>query len=606
MSSCSTNECGVGGWGGPLPGDPSNDSILTATPAFGGIDLNWTFPVTYPEAVAYTKVYRAAVSNPDAAILIKETGDTFWHDRQDNSNRWYYWIRFVSVNGTVGELIGPASATAKPTIQQIIEQLTGQIDQSVLAQALKTELARINTLDLGLFGEIKARENGETTLSEAMQAVQDGNAQTLTFLAREQQSRVDGDSALATSIEIAAVTAANNLAAATTVLRSEIQAGGGTDVTVLSERIETVAAQSADDLAAAQNTLTSKIDRVDGRVDSLGSALTAVESGSRGTELVNNSKAIPALGNEFGGSVILPKNDPSVPPGAPSDYVYVWDGRDGVGQMVSCVPNEVFDIECWVGITADVAANVDAVGIISYQLNAAGTNLFVFDGGRIVPTVGWHKVSGTIVANGNAVQIAPVIWVNQAAGGPGRRRVYYSLPSFRRRSGAVSGLAQAQTNLETHVSTVDGKVTEIGALWTAKVSVDGLIGGFGVYNDGRTVVAGFDVDQFWIGKSGVGVRKPFIVDSGYVYIDDAAINKLTFSKLRDESGSFIVQDGKVKANYLRVDSLDALTATIGFLSNRAVNSSGQRVGQGVDLSSGAYKVFDSNGVLRVQLGDLSL
>ena len=58
MTSCTTGTCGVGGWGGPLPGDPDNNSVLTATPAFGGIDVSWSYPGTNPQAVAHTVLYR--------------------------------------------------------------------------------------------------------------------------------------------------------------------------------------------------------------------------------------------------------------------------------------------------------------------------------------------------------------------------------------------------------------------------------------------------------------------------------------------------------------------------------------------------------------------
>lgn len=117
-------------------------------------------------------------------------------------------------------------------------------------------------------------------------------------------------------------------------------------------------------------------------------------------------------------------------------------------------------------------------------------------------------------------------------------------------------VASGQVALTTTVEGLDGKVTDIGALYTAKVQVNGLIGGFGVYNNGDTVEAGFDVDTFWIGRTGPDKCKPFIVSGGVVYINEAAIEKLTFSKLRDEAGTFIVQNGKVKAAYIDAENLD--------------------------------------------------
>ncbi len=171
-----------------MPGDPSDDSILSATPAFGGIDVQWTLPGSNPQAVAYARLYRGLSANFDSAILLTEVSDTRYHDRIDTPTLYYYWIRLVSVNGTVGELIGPASAVAKPTIAGMLELLTGQIDSSALALALKAEIARIQTINLALVGEITSRQNGETTLAEAMADVDAGVAQTLTFLANEQAS----------------------------------------------------------------------------------------------------------------------------------------------------------------------------------------------------------------------------------------------------------------------------------------------------------------------------------------------------------------------------------------------------------------------------------
>ncbi len=79
--SCDDNTCGTGGWGGPKPGDPSNNGTLSATPAFGGIDLNWTYPTTNPFAVAFTKVFRGVIPEFMGAIEIKEAvGSNFYYD----------------------------------------------------------------------------------------------------------------------------------------------------------------------------------------------------------------------------------------------------------------------------------------------------------------------------------------------------------------------------------------------------------------------------------------------------------------------------------------------------------------------------------------------
>lgn len=175
-------------------------------------------------------------------------------------------------------------------------------------------------------------------------------------------------------------------------------------------------------------------------------------------------------------------------------------------------------------------------------------------------------------------------------------------------------LAQVLQTMEAKIEVVDGKVVAIGALWTAQVNVNGLIGGFGVYNDGRTVEAGFDVDRFWIGKDGTNKRKPFIVDSGTVYIDEGAINSLTFGKLRDESGSFIVANGKIQAKYLAVDTLvanqaqsDNYVAGVSGWSLKAngtfeINGSGPGNKGRTQITPATYIIYDEFNRLRVRMG----
>lgn len=178
-------------------------------------------------------------------------------------------------------------------------------------------------------------------------------------------------------------------------------------------------------------------------------------------------------------------------------------------------------------------------------------------------------------------------------------------------------LAQVVQQMQVKIDTIDGKVVAIGALWTAQVNVNGLIGGFGVYNDGQVVEAGFDVDRFWVGRTNANKRKPFIIENDVTYIDDAAINKLTFSKLRDESGSFIVENGKIKADYLTVGSLIVNNAQSdnyvpgvtgwSLKADGTIEFNGQVVGGGrLTMSNRLIQVFDTNNRLRVRMGIWSI
>lgn len=349
--------CGTGDWNGPKPGDPDvTNLILTATAGFGGIELNWTFPLVNPEAVAYTIVFRALVNDATQANMLVNAAGSYYFDRTvgDSNLKYYYWIRVVSIYGTVGDLIGPASATAKPTIEQIIIDLTGQIDAGVLAQSLKQSIDQITLNKLGI-----------------TQAMLDSDAAdaTLGVMLNEIRGDLDGNSALLQQEVLARVTANESFVSA----------------------VNTIYATFQGNIAAIQ-------------------------------------------------------------------------------------------VEQRALATADTA--------LAAQINTVQSSL----GGSI---------------------------------------------------------ASVQQTMTTNINRIDGKIVDIGALWTARVDVNGLIGGFGVYNNGSFVEAGFDVDRFWIGRT-TDKKKPFIVDGGTVYIDEALINKLTFDKLRSSDGGFVVANGLIKANYIQI------------------------------------------------------
>jgi hypothetical protein len=342
--------CGTGGWSGPLPGDPSTNSILTATPVFGGIDITWTPAIVNPHAVAHTYLYRS--TNPDflTAVRIATVGGTHFYDKLENLLTYYYWIQIVSINGTLGEVIGPASAIPRLSIDATIQALTGRIDNGVLAQSLKSEIDRISLIDGDLFQEIQDRIAANELLGAAIQTAQTDASQAVSLLNEEITQRT-------------------------------------TAYNVLLQTINTMAGQVNDNKAAIETESTLRI---------------------------SNDEAL-----------------------------------------------------------AQQITNVQS---------AAGDNL-----------------------------------------------------------------AAVQTTLQTNINTVNGKVTDIGALYTAKVQVNGLIGGFGVYNDGTEVQAGFDVDTFWVGRTGPDKKKPFIIDSvsGETYIDKAVIPTLTADMIDTKGLSIKDMDGNV-------------------------------------------------------------
>ena len=340
--------CGTGTWTGPFPGDPDGPSSLRATSAFGGIDVNWDLGNINSHALAHVKLFRGPSLNFDLALPIATVGGTHFYDKLATPGIRYYWVQGVSVNGTVGDLIGPASAEPQLLLTSVIEAITGEIDSGVLAQSLKQEIAKIDLINGDLFDEIQNRLAANELQGAMIQSAQSDADRAISIVYDEIIQRTEADS-------------------------------------VLLSAINTMAGQVNDNQAAIQTESTLRISDV----AALAQQLTTVQSAS---------------------------ND---------------------------------------------------------------------------------------------------------------------------------NLASVQQSLQTNINLVDGVVEEIGALYTAKVSVNGLIGGFGVYNDGKSVEAGFDVDTFWIGRTQANKRKPFVISNGVVYLDKASISVASIDTLKLGGNAVIVPSGDV-------------------------------------------------------------
>ena len=352
--------CGTGNWNGPKPGDPNlSGLLLSASATFGGVMIDWNLPDINPHALAYTHIYRSTSNEFDSAIEIAAVAGNRYLDPVGLiEQEFWYWIKPVSVNGTVGEVIGPAYINYGGTISLFMDALTDRIDSGVLAQSLREKIDRIELIGDGLLGESAARERDILDMARTVSGIQAEVEEAQSAILSENLTRISELDALARSF------------ADMTVDYSGMATRVQEEIGILTTELETQA-----------------------------SAITVAQGTADG--------AMAAFRDE---------------------------------QVLR--------------VNAD-SALADQIGIVEAEV---GNNL-----------------------------------------------------------------AQAKTALETQINTVDGKVTEIGALYTAQVTVDGLIGGFGVYNDGTQVEAGFDVDSFWIGRTGTNKRKPFIVQNNDVYIDSARI-----------------------------------------------------------------------------------
>lgn len=407
MSDCQT--CGTGSGTITYPSDPDNNISLSARTVYGGINVSWTWPTTNEQAVAQTIVYRGLTNNPVAMIELARVGGSIYFDSLEPTaeTQYFYWIQLVTVNGTRLPKIGPVSAIAKVRGKETLESLTGLIDSSVLAQALKEDIAGINQVGADLIREIEDRIAANTELSGLLQQVQEGVTEAMTYINTEITQRIDGDSAIVNTLTTMAAAVQDN--AALIFQESTVRANADE---ALAQQTTDLYARTSDNAAAIQQEITART-----------------------------------------------------------------NADSAISTSVTTLTTRVGNAETTINNEATARSTADAA--LGRQISGVETSL-----------------------NGN--------------------------------------ISTVQTQLSSQISTVNGKVTQIGALYTAKVQVNGLIGGFGIYNDGTSVSAGFDVDQFWVGRTGPDKVKPFIIDNGVVYIDKARIRNADIDTLKLAGNSVTV------------------------------------------------------------------
>ena len=423
MSTCSDNVCGTGEWNGPKPGDPNLNGVsLQATAEFGGIRLSWTYPTIAPEALAYTKIFRATEHDYSKAIeRVIATGSSHF-DMENTPATYYYWIIQYSVHGTAGDLVGPAVATLRSRGDISAEDLYEKIDKGVLSQALKTDIEEITRNTEDIRAEILARINADNALGDSMNTIQNGLDSAIGLLATEVSARLEGQNALINQYEILAAANKTNAAAITT--EREIR-------------------------LSADNALASEISRVDATAKGAAAAVMA---------------------------------------------------------------------------EATTRASQDAA--LAQQINTTQSTL--------------------------GSQIASV------------------------ETKATTALGNANNAL--------GKANAIGALYTVKVGVNGLVGGFGIYNNGQEVEAGFDADLFWVGRTAYNKVKPFVVYNDTVYIDKARIRDADIDTLKI-AGNAVTIPGAATGKYSATVYLSSNVPT-QYVVIGTFTQGGDRPGYGWYLNAG--------------------
>ena len=490
--NCIGSVCGTGGWSGPQPGDPDNTSIISAQGVPGGIEVSWSYPTINPHATSYFILYRGTSAVFSTAIQKGQVSGNSYFDRiaEEDQDTYFYWIQIVSINGTVGERIGPASARASGFISNLITKLTSRIDEGALAQELREKLGKIDLLERDFGQEILDRITSNEVLANALAQVQSATGEAMTFIQDEVTARTNENEAFVSSINAIAAGMAGNAAAITEeqtvrvtkdlALANDIEIlytnMGATSAAITEER--RVRTEKDNATASALNALVADIEDTNAAVATERLARINADGaiGLRVDDVVATANAAGAAVT----SIDTAKIGYSVLRGTSAPF-------DGNGTTI-VYPSSKYPTSTYPQYSVNRTRIIDKVGVTEWNLTPAGVAK-PLDWLRGLPLATSIKQIGVADPNGG----------------------YATLES--------SFLAQQDLN------------GDFKGMYTAKVDVNGLIGGFGIYNDGHVVEAGFDVDRFWIGRT-TNKKKPFIINGGVVYIDSAMIADATIDNAK--------------------------------------------------------------------------
>lgn len=478
--------CGTGGWTGPKPGDPDNNVLLSAVPAFGGIDVSWTYPSTNPWAVAHVLLYRAYSSNFIGAVQIAVVAGNRYYDPTVNATpvAQYYWIQVVTINGTVNDLVGPVVATARPRISELVEILSGQIEESALGVALRTEVQKITLTRAELVTEISNRIAGNTALMNVLSQLEQGVIASANLINSETIQRTAGQSALATQLNTQASLNASNAAAILTESTTRV-----TEDAALTANVVKAFSVSGANGAAIVGTDLTKVG-YSGKPDNSfydGNGSTVVYSAVTYSDALypqykaDRTRIIDKLGVTLWNAM----------PGNVSNQLVWYAGLP----LATAVKKVGIDDGTGVLQTIEQRATAQKLtnGVLESQYTVKIDSGGTVSGFGLASTAKDGAVTSKFIVNADSFSISRPLTFSQS-----------STPA-------------ATATGQTWFNTVDKKI----------------------YKATRTGTTGWVI---------YAPSSPFIVDttSGEVIINDAIINKLTVDKLRDSTGGVLIQNGTIR------------------------------------------------------------
>lgn len=474
------------------------------------------------------------------------------------------------------EAVSAALGDDLSSVQQIFESEVSRLDGRVDTQSRALTIVQsrldedISTVRQDLSSSVSRIDGALNANAKAILDVQSASEEALAGAAQAfdtEVNRVDGRiDAAARSLTEVRSELGEDVAGVQQKLNTEVSRLDGR-INSTSQSITIVQSQLGSQLSTVQQDFSTEIIRVNGEIEStarlvqsvqtdLGNGLNAVEIKAvtnSGGILSNGQFATGDLsgwGDTWSGVSVVEAGPggSGATQDAPTKYIARWtdSGHSSEqymrGERFAAIAGDAYTFK-FSYASGGGSRNIDAELRVGW-VTSTGSISYQTIHSQNVTSTGWNTTP-LLRAIAPAGTVEAWVYFRRAAGGSGE--LY---------------LADVRATRPDMVA---------GAQWTAQVQSNGLIGGFGIYNDGVEVDAGFDVGRFWIGRTNSNKRKPFIIDGIETYIDTAMIRNgsIQEGQLGPISiGKFFMPDGTpvttvgglIRAEAIDVDNLSVAEA----------------------------------------------
>ncbi|MGP8291748.1 phage tail tip fiber protein [Vreelandella zhanjiangensis] len=530
---------------------------------------------------------------PEVAAAIEQMQKALAEQEQAVANQLQGFLSQLNENTSSIERETETRSTQYDALARDIETMTALTEQNVADIAAEREawssaveaVAR-DVLDMSARvddaeGRITRESNIRVTEDDLLAAVQrvisaSRGAASATFYSLEEVRISDSQSSALRidGLEVGLADARTAIEQAQELLAEEDRA--------LAKQIETVSAALGDELSNVQQTFESEVSRLNGALNTNARAILDVQSASE--------EAL--VGAKQGFDTEIRRVDGRIDAAARSVTEVRTDLGKDVAGVQQTLNTEVSRLDGRIDSTSRSITTVQSQ--LGSELSTVQQSL----------ETNVTRIDKALASNATSIQTV--------------------------QSSLGKDVASVRSSMDTQVERIDGELVEIGARYTAQVQVNGLIGGFGIHNDGTEVEAGFDVERFWVGRTDSDKRKPFIIDDDMVYMNNAMIRNGSIQEGQlgpITIGKFFLNDGTpvttagglIRAEAIDVDNLSVAEAATftGIAQSANWPSSGWRLhpngsfglkssasGGRLEMIGDRQDVYDQSSRLRVRIGRL--